>query len=213
MLSGLPDVCKVFAGVDILGTGARLAEDVSIYRNRADDGLIAVGAGAVLHRSVRLVIGGMEGGGAASLAIGARTHVNVGAYLSGEGGLEIGDDVLIGPYARILSAGHEIDGSKPVIAHEALTFARIVVRDGAWIGAGATVLQGVTIGRGAVVAAGAVVTQDVPDFAIVTGIPARFLRYRKAFAPQLLNDESPDSGSGGVLQRVLRRIDIRKFFS
>lgn len=46
------------------------------------------------------------------------------------------------------------------------------------IGAGAIVLPGITIGNGAVVGAGAVVTKDVPDFAIVVGVPAKVIKYR-----------------------------------
>lgn len=51
-----------------------------------------------------------------------------------------------------------------------------------WIGHAATIMPGVTIGDGAVVGAGAVVTHDVPDFAIVVGVPSRILRYR--FEPE-----------------------------
>ena len=53
-----------------------------------------------------------------------------------------------------------------------------------WIGHGATVMPGVAIGNGAVVGAGAVVTKDVPDFAIVVGVPAKLLRFR--FAPEIV---------------------------
>ncbi len=52
-----------------------------------------------------------------------------------------------------------------------------------WVGHGATVLPGITIGDGAVIAAGAVVTKDVAPYAIVAGVPARFLRWR--FPPDL----------------------------
>lgn len=44
--------------------------------------------------------------------------------------------------------------------------------------ANATVLQGVTIGRGAVIAAGAVVAKDVPDYAVVGGVPAKLIKFR-----------------------------------
>ena len=54
----------------------------------------------------------------------------------------------------------------------------IVLEDDVWIGYRATVLSGVRIGQGAVVAAGSVVTQDVPAYAIVGGVPAKVLRYR-----------------------------------
>jgi len=53
--------------------------------------------------------------------------------------------------------------------------AAITVRDDAWLGAGAIVLPGVTIGEGALVGAGAVVTKDVPDWAVVAGVPARIV--------------------------------------
>lgn len=67
---------------------------------------------------------------------------------------------------------------------EALSKGDIVVEDDVWIGYGATVLSGVRIGQGAAVAAGAVVTQDVPPYAIVGGIPAKVIRYR--FAPDMI---------------------------
>lgn len=57
-------------------------------------------------------------------------------------------------------------------------FERIKIGNDVWIGARAIILDGVTIGDGAIVAAGAVVTKDVPDYAVVGGVPAKILRYR-----------------------------------
>ena len=48
-----------------------------------------------------------------------------------------------------------------------------------WIGAGSIILSGVTICKGAIIAAGAVVNKDVPDYAIVGGVPAKVLKYRE----------------------------------
>jgi acetyltransferase-like isoleucine patch superfamily enzyme len=56
---------------------------------------------------------------------------------------------------------------------DAVSKGPIRIGDGAWLGTGCIVLDGVSIGRGAVVGAGAVVTKDVPDWAIVVGVPAR----------------------------------------
>lgn len=54
----------------------------------------------------------------------------------------------------------------------------IIVNDDVWIGDSALVLSGVEIGQGAVIAAGAVVTEDVPPYAVVGGVPARVIKYR-----------------------------------
>ena len=141
---------------------------------------VAVAAGRIsIYGYVRLVLGDVAADSAVGIEIGSRTIINVGSYLSGEGGLSIGQDVLIGAHAKLLSAGHAIDGGDLVIARNAISRGRIVVEDGAWIGAGATVLEGVRIGRGAVVAAGAVVRQDVPQGMVAVGIPARIVRSRR----------------------------------
>lgn len=54
----------------------------------------------------------------------------------------------------------------------------IIVNDDVWIGDSALILSGVEIGQGAVIAAGAVVTEDVPPYAVVGGVPARVIKYR-----------------------------------
>ena len=83
-----------------------------------------------------------------------------------------------GPGAKVLGSMHTgMPADVPIIQTD---LAIRPVRIGAWsdIGVNAVVLPGVTIGKGAIVGAGAVVTRDVPPFAIVAGVPARFVRWR-----------------------------------
>lgn len=62
--------------------------------------------------------------------------------------------------------------------HEAVSHGNIVIKDDVWIGYGTIIMSGVTIGQGAIVAAGSVVTKDIPEYAIVGGVPAKIIRYR-----------------------------------
>lgn len=178
-LLGVPDFTMSHPGIDEMGADCRVDPSVSVMRFSERSGVLRLGDGVSLYSHTRLVLGDVVADDCVGIRIGARTIVNVGAYLSGEGGLEIGEDVLIGPHAKLLSAGHAIDEGDVIIARNRITRARIVVEDGAWIGAGAIVLEGVTIGRGAVVAAGAVVRQDVPAGMVAAGTPARLIRQRR----------------------------------
>lgn len=108
-----------------------------------------------------------------NLRVGRNVFINQGCRLDDIGGIEIGDDVMIGPGARLISAGHPLD---PARRRRQVTAAPIVVGRNVWIGAGATILQGVTIGDDAVVAAGAVVARDVPPAVLVAGVPARVVK-------------------------------------
>lgn len=182
MLLGVPDFTLAHAGVDVLGADCRIDPSVSVMRFGQRSEVLCLADGVSLYSHTRLVLGDVVADPLVGIRIGARTIVNVGCYLSGEGGLDIGEDVLIGPHAKLLSAGHAIDEGDAIIARNRITRAKITVEDGAWIGAGAIVLEGVTIGRGAVVAAGALVRQDVPAGMVAAGMPARLIRSRRGDA-------------------------------
>jgi len=62
--------------------------------------------------------------------------------------------------------------------NDVIEFKTVTIGHDVWIGMNAMILDGVTIGTGAVIAAGAVVTHDVPEYAIVAGVPARIIKYR-----------------------------------
>lgn len=105
---------------------------------------------------------------------GEHVFVNQGCTFLDQGGIRLGDGVLIGPKTTLISSDHPLPASE---RSEFITRAPITIEANAWLGAAVTVLPGVTIGRGAVVGAGAVVTKDVPPNTLVTG-PAAFERKR-----------------------------------
>lgn len=93
--------------------------------------------------------------------------------------LVLEDYVGWGPGAKVLGSSHTgypID--LPIIATE-LTIKPVVIGYGADIGTNATILPGVHVGAHSIVGAGAVVTVDVPEYAVVAGVPARVIRHRK----------------------------------
>ena len=110
--------------------------------------------------------------------IGSHVWIGPQAYFDARA-LELEDYVGWGPGAKLLGSthtGHPVD--VPIIA-TGLVIKPVVIGYGADIGMNASILPGVRVGSNAIVGAGAVVTQDVPDFAIVAGVPARILRSRE----------------------------------
>ncbi|MGN0119500.1 MAG: sugar O-acetyltransferase, partial [Streptomyces albidoflavus] len=93
------------------------------------------------------------------IEVGEHVFVNQGCTFFDQGGIRLGDGVLIGPRTSLISSDHPLPASE---RPDYITRAPVTVEAGAWLGAAVTVLPGVTIGRGAVVGAGSVVTKDVP---------------------------------------------------
>ncbi|MGE0034235.1 MAG: sugar O-acetyltransferase [Xanthobacteraceae bacterium] len=111
--------------------------------------------------------------GGDEIRVGRNVFVNQNCTFYDLGGLDIADDVIIGPNVNIITSGHPLEPSQ----RRAVTIGNpIVIERNVWVAAGATVVGGVTIGENSVVAAGSVVTKDVPPNALVGGNPARVIR-------------------------------------
>lgn len=116
-------------------------------------------------------------GGTGSVRIGPRSGIGPFAYIGGNGGVEIGEDVMVSGHTMIVAANHRFDPRLPgPYMAQGETREGITIEDNVWIAARAVILDGVSVGRGAVVAAGAVVTRDVEAYTLVGGCPARPLR-------------------------------------
>lgn len=107
-----------------------------------------------------------------NITVGKNVFINAGCCFQDQGGIIIGDGVLIGHQVVLATLNHELDPNQRGSMHPA----PIVIGNNVWIGANATVLPGVTIGDGSVIAAGAVVNRDVPANVVVGGIPAKIIK-------------------------------------
>ena len=92
--------------------------------------------------------------------------------------VQLGTHVQMGAYAYLNGGDHTFDRKDVPIALQERIGRGIILEEGAWIGAGVTVLDGVVVGANAIVGAGAVVAKDVPAEAISGGIPAEIIRMR-----------------------------------
>lgn len=102
---------------------------------------------------------------------GKGVFINHSAILSASGGIEFEDGIMAAPGLKIATINHDMYDR-----HLTYTYGKVIVKKNAWLGLNITICPGVTIGKYAVVAAGAVVTKDVPDYAVVGGVPAKVIK-------------------------------------
>ena len=108
-----------------------------------------------------------------NIHVGARTFFNSGCKFQDQGGIYIGDDVLIGHNVVIATLNHLIEPH----LRNGMVPRPVRIGNKVWIGSNSTILPGVTIGEGAIIGAGSVVTKDIPANAIAVGNPARVKKF------------------------------------
>lgn len=108
-----------------------------------------------------------------NITIGEDSIVGDHVFLDGRAPLTIGDHVDIASQVLIYNSEHNLQSED-----FSATCAPVTIEDYVFIGPRAIILPGVKIGKGAIVAAGAVVTEDVPEFTIVGGVPAKVISER-----------------------------------
>lgn len=173
-------------------TWDRTPADVDSPDHRARQALLIARSGASFHPTAyiaeqaaiftsRLVMGEQSWIAGHALVRGdveMGAHCTVNAYAMISGTVRCGDGVRIASHVTLVGFNHGYDDPDLPIWKQVHESRGITIGDDVWIGANAVVVDGVRIGRGAVIAAGAVVSKDVPDMAIVGGVPAKVLRFR-----------------------------------
>lgn len=134
---------------------------------------ITIGSGVFLGRNSILSCKN----GDIELADGANVGFNCEIFSASR--VAIGKDTLLAAYCYVIGGDHEFSDPSAAVLSQGRRSAGVVIGAGAWLGAGAKVLDGVTIGNRAIIGAGAVVRDAVPDGAIAVGMPARVVGQRE----------------------------------
>jgi acetyltransferase-like isoleucine patch superfamily enzyme len=114
-----------------------------------------------------------------TIAIGSNCNFGQGVFITGGGGVRIGDWVGLGPDVKIWSVNHRFSDSDRPWLEQGSDYFEVVIEDDVWLAANVFVMPGTTIGRGAIVAAGSVVNKSIPAYALFAGNPGRVVGWRK----------------------------------
>jgi len=114
------------------------------------------------------------------IRIGKGSNIGANCIVATDGSLTIGENVLIAAFTYLIGGGNYDYSNRevPIINQDFVERGMLRIMDGVWIGAGVNVRAGVTIGKGAIIGAGAVVTNDIPDFSVASGVPAKVVKKR-----------------------------------
>ena len=175
----------------VVDQGARIGDETRIWH------FCHVMAGAEIGAQCSLGQGCFVSAGA-RMGSGVRVQNNVSLY----DGVVLEDEVFIGPCAVFTN----VTNPRAAVSRRA-EYQRTVVKRGATVGANATVMPGRTLGRYCFVAAGAVVVHDVPDFALVMGVPARQTGWMSRHGRKLTFDAEGFATCPGSGQRYRLMVD------
>ena len=178
---------KQVGGGLILGRGLviRHPSNITFGNNVAIDDYVFLDAsgsgedGVQLHDGVILSRNCVVQGKTGHVILESRVDVGCNTVFSSVAGITIGASTIIAGNCYLGGGRYYHDKlDQPIMDQGGYSRGPIRVGEMSWIGAGAVILDGVTIGKGAIIGAGSVVTKDVPDFAVVTGVPAKVLHIR-----------------------------------
>jgi acetyltransferase-like isoleucine patch superfamily enzyme len=113
------------------------------------------------------------------IMIGSHCNFARGVFITGGGGVTIGNWVGFGPDVKVWSVNHRFEDPDRPWLLQGWDMKPVVIEDDVWLGANVFLMPGVTVGKGAIVSACAVVGKSVPPYALVAGNPARVVGWRK----------------------------------
>jgi acetyltransferase-like isoleucine patch superfamily enzyme len=137
-----------------ISESASVADSV-VYKPSFDDGVYHINDGAEIRENVVL-----ESHHTGLLVLGKKSVIGYGCWLNATGGIEIGENTLIGANTIITSSSHHFKSDVP-ISEQGMSFKKVTIGSNVWIGSNVSILEGVTIGDNSVIGANSVVKNDV----------------------------------------------------
>ena len=135
-----------------------------------------MGKGCVVDDFVKIKhVGGTE-----DIVIGEYCYINSGCVFYSGHGINIGNNVLIGPNCNIVPSNHKFDEKDQIIRLQGhmLSKGGVIIEDDVWLGAAVTVLDGAHIRKGCVIAANSVVIGETEEYSVYGGVPAKKIKDR-----------------------------------
>ena len=156
-----------------IGSGVYLGEGVFL---QGRPGGLKIGDKVRIMPGAYLNVYNYRGLEASGIEIGEEAVIGVNSIITGQGKVKIGKKVIIAPGVKIMPVEHNYQNPQIPIKDQGIQAKGIVIEEGAWIGAGAIILDGVEIGKNAVVGAGSVVVESVPAYSVSAGNPAKMVK-------------------------------------
>ncbi len=151
-----------------------------------------VGSDVSFGRNVTLSVSGEAG----KVKIGDNVHIGTNSFIRGEGGLKVGNNVIISRNVVIYSTSHNYEGTRLPFDDTNLEKA-VEIGDNVWIGVGVTIVPGTKIGEGAVIGMGACLHGEIPPLSVVGFNPPKIIKQRKYDRYEKLKNERSFCGADG----------------
>jgi acetyltransferase-like isoleucine patch superfamily enzyme len=155
-----------------IGNHCRVARQAVIRANTDDN------RGILLGDKVSIQENTLVSANRGHVAIGDNSWLGPNSVICGNGGVDIGEHVMVASHCVINTVSHNFANIEIPMNCQGTNCDPVTIEDDVWIGTGAIILQGVRIGRGSIIGAGAVVTKSIPPFSIALGVPARITASR-----------------------------------
>lgn len=164
----------------LFSSGKNLILGNNVTINALSENGIVFGENVTVAQNCTLICTGVISEKGVGIKIGDNTGINAYGYFGGQGGITIGNEVIIGPYVKIFSENHNFSEKGTSIRNQGVQRKDVVIGDDCWIGANVTILDGVELKERTVVAAGSVVTKSFEEGVVIGGIPAKVIKRNQA---------------------------------